>query len=84
MLLAYKCARKKILELEGGMLWRRCKSEFNEVREVSLKLLGIGIFSKLPSGTAQLQQMKHPLIIKLWKEKYPDETGVDYDDKVFV
>ncbi len=28
--------------------------------------------------------MKKPLIIKLWKEKYPDETGVDYDDDVSV
>ncbi len=28
--------------------------------------------------------MKKPLIIKLWKEKYPDETGVDYDDNVSV
>ncbi len=25
-----------------------------------------------------------PLIIKLWKEKYPMETGVDYDDDVSV
>ncbi len=40
--------------------------------------------SNLPSGTAQLQQMKHPLIIKLWKEKYPDVTGVDYDDNISV
>jgi hypothetical protein len=28
--------------------------------------------------------MKKPLIIKLWKEKYPMETGVDYDDDVSV
>jgi hypothetical protein len=28
--------------------------------------------------------MKCPLIIKLWKEKYPAESGVDYDDKLLV
>jgi hypothetical protein len=28
--------------------------------------------------------MKRPLIIKLWKEKYPDVTGVDYDDDISV
>jgi hypothetical protein len=28
--------------------------------------------------------MKKPLIIKLGKEKYPAETGVDYDDDVSV
>jgi len=43
-----------------------------------------GNLSRLPSGTAQLQQMKCPLIIKLWKEKYPAERGVDYDDNISV
>jgi len=28
--------------------------------------------------------MKHPLIIKLWKEKYPAESGVDYDDNISI
>ncbi len=82
MLLAYKGARKKILE--GGTLWRKYKSELNEVRKFALKFPGIGNLSRLPSGTAQLQQMKRPLIIKLWKEKYPEETGVDYDDDASV
>ena len=80
MLVAYKGARKKILE--GGTLWRKYKSELNEARKFALKFPGVGNLSKLPSGTAQLHQMKKPLIIKLWKEKYPDETGVDYDDDV--
>jgi hypothetical protein len=82
MLLAYKGARKKILE--GGTLWRKYKSELNEVRKFALKFPGIGNLSRLPSGTTQLQQMKHPLIIKLWKEKYLEETGVDYDDNASV
>jgi len=82
MLLAYKGARKKILE--GATLWRKYESELNEVRKFALKFPGVGNLSQLPSGTAQLHQMKKPLIIKLWKEKYPTETGVDYDDDVSV
>jgi len=61
MLLAYKGARKKILE--GGTLWRKYENELNEVRKFVLKFLGVGNLSRLPSGTTQLQQMKRPLII---------------------
>ena len=63
MHLAYKGAWKKILE--RGTLWRKYKNELNEVRKFTLKFPGIGNLSRLPSGTAQLQQMKRPLIIKL-------------------
>jgi hypothetical protein len=80
MLLAYKGARKKILD--GGTLWRKYENGLNEVRKFALKFPGVGGLSRLPSGTAQLQQMKRPLIIKLWKEKYPAESGVDYDDDI--
>ncbi len=51
MLLAYKGARKKILE--GGTLWRKYESELNEARKFTLKLPGVGNLSKLPSRTAQ-------------------------------
>jgi hypothetical protein len=70
--------------LEGGTLWRKYENELNEVRKFALKFPGVGNLSRLPSGTAQLQQMKHPLIIKLWKEKYPELSGVDYDDDCAV
>jgi hypothetical protein len=40
MLLAYKGARKKLLE--GGTLWKKYKSELNKVRTFFLKFLGIG------------------------------------------
>ncbi len=43
MLLAYKGARKKILE--GGTLWRKYESELNEVRKFALKFLGVGNLS---------------------------------------
>ncbi len=82
MRLAYKGAWKKILE--RGTLWRKYKNELNEVRKFTLKFPGIGNLSRLPSGTAQLQQMKRPLIIKLWREKYPVESGVDYNDGISV
>jgi len=87
-LLAQQCslpigAWKKILE--GGMLWRKYENELNEVRNFALKFPGVGNLSRLPtSGTAQLQQMKCALIIKLWKEIYPAESGVDYDDDISV
>ncbi len=63
MLLAYKGARKKILE--GGTVWGKYKSELNEARKFALKFPGVDNLSKLPSGTAQLHHMKKPLIIKL-------------------
>ena len=86
-LLAQQCslpigAWKKILE--GGTLWRKYENELNEVRKFALKFPGVGNLSRLPSGTTQLQQMKRPLIIKLWKEKYPAESGVDYDNDISV
>jgi len=87
-LLAQQCslpvgAWKKILE--GGTLWRKYENKLNEVRNFALKFPDVGNLSRLPtSRTAQLQQMKHALIIKLWKEKYPAESGVDYNDDISV
>jgi hypothetical protein len=75
MLLAYRCLDENIGG--RGTLWRKYENELNEV--------SVGNLSRLPtSGTAQLQQMKRALIIKLWKEKYPAESGVDYDDDISV
>jgi hypothetical protein len=82
MFLAYKGALKKILD--GCTLWRKYENELNEVRKIALKFPGVGNLSRLPSRTAQLQQMKRLLIIKLWKEKYPAESFVDYDDNISV
>ncbi len=65
-------------------MWRKYENELNEVRKFALKFPGVGSLSRLPSGTAQLQQMKCPLIIKVWKETYPAESGVDYDDDISV
>ncbi len=65
-------------------MWRKYENELNEVRKFALKFPGVGSLSRLPSGTAQLQQMKRPLIIKLKKEKYPAESGVNYEDDISV
>ncbi len=43
MLLAYKGTRKKILE--GGTLWRKYKSELNEIQKFALKFPGTGNLS---------------------------------------
>ena len=48
------------------------------------KFPGVGNLSKLPSGTAQLQQLRKPLVAKLWVEKNPDKLGLNYDDPVAV
>jgi hypothetical protein len=82
MLPAYRGAMKKILE--AGTLWRKFGSELNEVWKFALKFPSVGNLSKLPSRTAQLHQMKKSLIIKLWKEHYPEETGFDNDDNVSI
>jgi hypothetical protein len=76
MLILYKGARKK--ELDGGQMWRYYKDQLNELRKFAYKFPGVGSISKLPSGTTQVNQMKLPLIIKLWKEKYLVSLLVDY------
>ena len=38
--------------------------------------------SKLPSGTAQLQQLRRPIVAKLWAEQNPAREDLDYDDPV--
>ena len=43
-----------------------------------------GNLSKLPSGTAQLQQIRHLVVAKLWVEQNPDRDDLNYDDPVAV
>ncbi len=76
MLISYKGARKK--ELDGGQMWRYYKDQLNELRKFTYKFPGVRSISKLPSGATQVNQMKLPHIIKLWKEKYPVSLLVDY------
>jgi hypothetical protein len=45
--------------------------EMRDVRKFAAKFPGFNNPSELPSRTAQLCHMKKPVIIKLWKMKYP-------------
>jgi hypothetical protein len=76
MLILYKGARKK--SLDGGQMWRYYKDQLNELCKFAYRFSGVRSISKLPSGTTWVNQMKLPLIIKLWKEKYPVSLLVDY------
>ncbi len=62
MLQSYKGGRKKMLD--GGKSRRKYKNEINKLRKFSYNFLGVGSLAELPSGTAQLQQMKRLLIMK--------------------
>ena len=66
MLQSYKGAKKG---LTGDTLWRKLEKEITAVKTFASKFPGVNSPSQLPSGTAQLRQMKKPLIIKLWKEQ---------------
>ena len=66
MLRGYKGAKKG---LTGDTLWRKLEKEMTAVKTFASKFPGVNCPSQLPSGTAQLRQMKKPLIIKLWKEE---------------
>jgi hypothetical protein len=76
MLTVYKGAKKK--ELDGGRMWRYYEDQLNELHKFAYKSPGVRSISELPSRTTQLKQMKLPLIMKLWKEKYPVSLLVDY------
>ncbi len=76
MLIAYKGARKK--ELDDIRVWRYYEDQLNELSKFAYKFLGVGSAPELPSRTIQLKQMKLPLLIKLWKQKYLVSLLVDY------
>jgi hypothetical protein len=59
-------------------MWRYYENQLNKLRKFAYKFPGVRSISGLPSRTTQVNQMKLPLIIKLWKEKYPVSLLVDY------
>ena len=61
-----------------------CKYEgkMTALRKFAAKFPGYGDLSKLPSGTAQLQQIHHPVVAKLWAEQNPDRKDLNYDNPV--
>ena len=58
-------------EMSAENLLRKYESELTTLRRFAYKFPGVGNLSKLPSGTAQLQQLRKPLVAKLWIEKNP-------------
>ena len=65
-------------------LHRKYETEKTTLKNYAYKIPGIGNLSKLPSGTAQLQQLRRPLVAKLWAEQNPAREDLDYDDPVAV
>jgi hypothetical protein len=59
-------------EMSAENLLRKYENELTTLRRFAYKFPGVGgNLSKLPSGTAQLQQLRRPLVAKLWVEKNP-------------
>jgi hypothetical protein len=58
-------------EMTVENLLRKYESELTTLRRFVYKFPGVGNLSKLPSGTVQLQQLRRPLVAKLWVEKNP-------------
>ena len=58
-------------EMSAENLLCKYESELTTLRRFAYKFPGVGNLSKLPSGTAQLQQLRRPLVAKLWVEKNP-------------
>ena len=69
MQLRFKGMRKG--EMTAENLLRKYESELTTLRRFAYKFPGVGNLSKLPSGTTQLQQLRHPLVAKLWVKKNP-------------
>ena len=58
-------------EMNAENLLRKYESEMTNLKKFAYKFPGVGDLSKLPSGTAQLQQLKRPVVMKLWVQKFP-------------
>ncbi len=56
-------------EMSAENLLRKYESELTTLQRFAYKFPGVGNLSKLPSGTVQLQQLRKPLVAKLWVEK---------------
>ena len=52
-------------------LLRKYEGELASLKKFAYKFPGFGNSSKLPSGTAQLQQLRRPFVAKLWAENNP-------------
>lgn len=65
-------------------LLRKYETEMAPLKKMAYKFPGFSDVSKLPSGTSQLQQLRQPVITKLWAEQNQDRLDIDFDDPVAV
>ncbi len=65
-------------------LHRKYETEMASLKKFAKKFPGFGNLSKLHSGTAQLQQLRRPIVAKLCAEQNPAREDLDYDDPVAV
>jgi hypothetical protein len=70
--------------MSPAILHRKYESEITSLKKFAYKFPGFGNLSKLPSGTSQLQQLRRPVVAKLWAEQNPAREDLDYDDPVAV
>jgi hypothetical protein len=52
-------------------LLRKYEAEMTSLKKFVYTYLPLDNLSSLPSGTTQLQQLKRPIIAKIWKIKLP-------------
>ena len=58
-------------EMTAENLLCKYESELTTLRRFAYKFPGVGNLGKLPSGIAQLQQLRQPIVAKLWIKKNP-------------
>ena len=58
-------------EMTAENLLRKYEGEMTSLKKFVYTYLPLGFLSSLPSGTTQLQQLKRPIIAKIWKIKFP-------------
>ena len=61
-------------EMTAENLLRKYEGEMTTLKKKNYTYLPLGNLSSLPSGTTQLQQLKRPIIAKIWKIKFPVST----------
>jgi len=57
-------------EMNAENLLRKYESEMTNLKKFAYKFPGVRDLTKLPSGTVQLQQLKRPVVMKLWMQKF--------------
>ena len=65
-------------------LLRKYETEMTSLKKCAYKFPGFGSLSKIPSGIAQLQQLRQPIVARLWAEQNPAREDLDYDNPVSV